>query len=74
VARDAHTPLRANFFGGAELSGHEINITNHAGVIDFALTTALRNFFSQIRQPHIDTVAINQSLLSILARASAFSA
>jgi hypothetical protein len=40
----------------------------------FALTSALRNFLSQIWQPHIGAVTLNQNLLSILTRASAFRA
>jgi hypothetical protein len=35
---------------------------------------ALGNFLTQIRQPNIGTVALNQSLLSILASPSAFGA
>jgi hypothetical protein len=32
----------------------------------FALAAALCNFLPRIRQPHIGTVAFNQSLLSVL--------
>ena len=44
---------------------------HHAGVMHLALTPTLRNFLPQIRQPNIGTVALNQSLHSILARACA---
>jgi hypothetical protein len=37
-------------------------------------TAAIRNFFSQIWQPHIGPESLNQILLSILACASAFRA
>jgi hypothetical protein len=37
---------------------------HHAGIMHFALTFALCNFLSQIRQPDIGTIALNQSLLS----------
>src|SRR5262245_17453929 len=36
------------------------------------MTPALCNLLPQIRQPHIGTVALDQILFSILARASAF--
>jgi len=38
----------------------------------FAVTLALCNLFSQIREPHIGTIALNQFLFSVLARPSAF--
>jgi hypothetical protein len=49
-------------------------VLHHAGVMHFALTSALRNFLSQIWQPRIGAVTLNQNLLSILTRASAFRA
>ena len=51
---------------------HQIDVTNHARVVQLSMTLALRNLLPQIRQPHIGTVAFNQSLLSVLARAPAF--
>jgi hypothetical protein len=37
----------------------QINITNHAGVMHFALTLTLCDFLSQIGQRHIGPVALN---------------
>jgi hypothetical protein len=42
--------------------------------VPLTTATAIRNFFSQIRQPDIGPEAFNQILLSILAGASAFRA
>jgi hypothetical protein len=41
---------------------------HHAGVMHLSTALALRNFLPQIRQPHFRAIAINQSLLSILAQ------
>jgi hypothetical protein len=64
------------FGGKADIANSklEIDVMHHAGVVHLALTPALCNFLPQIRQPNIGTVALNQSLLSILARASALRA
>jgi hypothetical protein len=50
---------------------NQINVLHHAGVMHFALTTTLCDFLPQIGQSNIGPVLFNQSLLSILARASA---
>src|SRR5262245_4979599 len=52
----------------------QVDIAHHAGIMHLALTPALCDFLPQIRQPNIGTIALNQNLLSILARASALGA
>ena len=54
------------------LPRRKLNVTNHAGVVHFALASALCDFLAQIRQPNVGPVFLNQFLLSILAQASAF--
>jgi hypothetical protein len=44
---------------------------SHAGIVH-PVVPALCYVLPQIRQPNVGTVALNQSLLPILARASAF--
>jgi hypothetical protein len=51
---------------------NKINITNHAAVVHQPTAAAVRNLLPQIWQPHIGSEAINQILLSVLARAPAF--
>jgi len=58
--------------GHLRVRRHKTNVTNHAGVVHLSMTPALCNLLPQIRQPNIGTVACNQFLLSVLARASAF--
>jgi len=58
LARNVSLALRAIFFT-AELPGHEINITNHAGVLHLSMTPALCYFLRQIWQTKIGTVAFN---------------
>ena len=69
-----HTATRTKKLTSREPPRFEINVMHHAGVVHFSQAVALRNFFEQIRQPNIGTVAFNQALLSILACASAFGA
>jgi hypothetical protein len=41
------------------LSGDQINVAHHAGVVRLPAPLTLRNFFSQIRQSHIGSIAFN---------------
>src|SRR4029453_11991981 len=51
--------------------GHQIKVKRGAGVM-LSAPFALCNFLPQIRQPNMGTVALNQFLLLIATRASAF--
>jgi hypothetical protein len=64
----------ASFVRNRDSSRYQINVTHHAGVVCLPASLALCNFLPQIRQSHIGTVALNQNLLSVVARASAFGA
>ena len=44
----------------------QINVAHHAGIVHESAPFAMRNFFSQTWQANIGTVALNQSLFSIL--------
>jgi hypothetical protein len=59
--------------GGASLAARlsQIDVTSHAGIVHPAVP-ALRYFLPQIRERHIGSVPLNQSLLSVLATAPAF--
>jgi hypothetical protein len=59
---------------GPLLGPLEIDAVHHAGVVPVAVTAAYCDLLPQIRQPNIGTVAINQSLFSILANPAAFGA